>query len=359
MAKRNRKTVKSKWDVLIAKESDVIYIGIDVHKNSFHIAIWKNGQLVATLVMPADERELIKKLSLAGIALKQVVYEAGFSGFGLARKLLSAGLPCSIAAPGKIPQEANQGSKSDRIDCRKLALYAAKDMLKYVVPPTEEEDAERQLVRSRDDIKKKRKRIMNQIKSFLFYNSIPSPEGLEHWSHSSVRCLQEMELTSAHLHFCLNELLEQFDFYNSAMKRVEVELKKLEKKYAKEMKVLQSHPGVGSKTARQFFVEVYQPVRFADSKKVARYLGLAPKIMQSGQTRREGGVIKAGKSMLRSMLIECCWTWIGREEGARQQYNRYCANTGSAKKAIHAMARRMVVNLWNMLMKKEEYRPAF
>jgi transposase len=357
MAKRTKKQHVSKWDVLVSSSSDIIYIGIDVHKKSYHIAIWKNGQLVNTIVMAHDDMQLIKKLLIAGPALKLVVYEAGPTGYGLARAVLAAGIECHIVAPGKTPQASNKGNKSDKVDCRRLAEYAYKGILGYVSIPTAEEDSQRQMIRARDDMKKKRRRIMQQIKGFLLYNSIPEPEGLVNWSHASVCALSEIELPFQ-LHFRLIEHLNEFDYYNKSLKRLEKELKKYEKEHSVEMEILQSHPGIGHITARQFLAEIYRLNRFPNSKKLTSYIGLAPRISQSGETRHEHGVIKGGCPELRGMLIECCWRWISTDKKAKERYNRYCSNTGSGKKSIQAMARCLVVNLWNMSIKKEKYKTA-
>jgi transposase len=113
--------------------------------------------------------------------LKKVVYEAGPTGYGLARALQKAGLPIQVLAPGKIEREPNPGSKTDRLDCRKLAEYAEeKKSLKAVAIPTEEEEADRQVWRLRDQLMTQQRRVKQQIKSLLLQNSLAEPEGLSH-----------------------------------------------------------------------------------------------------------------------------------------------------------------------------------
>lgn len=367
MAKCKRKNSKSKAakstdakrkvDVLLAQAGDTIHVGIDVHKKKYHLAVWKNGTLMAHWTMPHDNAKVAQLLQPARTALKRVVYEAGPTGYDLARTLSAAGFPTRVVAPGSTPRAVSKGNKSDRLDCRKLAEYSAKDMLKFVGIPTAEEDEQRQLIRTRDDQMKKRKRIMQQIKSFLLYNEIHEPDGLQRWNKASVTALREMALSDP-LRFRLDELLGELAYYSQALKRTEKQLAKYVAEHQAEIEILRSHPGVGEKTSRQFLAEVYQPHRFENSKQVVSYLGLAPKVESSGETRREGGVIKGGRGALRAMLVEASWRWIRDDKMAAQRYMKYVHNTGSGKKAIHAMARKLAVHLWYMLTRREAYEAA-
>ena len=125
---------------------------------------------------------------------------------------------------------------------------------------------------------------------------------------------------------------------------------------AERVRRLRTHPGVGPLVATTFLAELYQPARFDNPRQVGRYLGLAPQVRQSGQTRWEGPILKIGRASLRSLLIEAAWQWIRRDVGAAAIYRRLVGNTGQGKKAIVAMARRLAINLWMMLIREENYR---
>ncbi len=86
-------------------------------------------------------------------------------------------------------------------------------------------------------------------------------------------------------------------------------------------------------------------------------IGLAPNIRESGETRREGGIMRSGNGRLRSVLVEAAWRWVAGDEGAAQTYRRLVGNTGSAKKAIVAMARRLGILLWRMSVQQEQFCP--
>lgn len=355
--KATKKGRESKLEVLAAKPGEVIIVSFDTHKKTYHPAVWKNGVLAASWVMPADNAAVVRMLEPAREALVKVVYEAGPTGYSLARALEAAGFPVGVVAPGKTPHAPNQGNKSDRIDCRQLAVLAAKKMLTFVTPPSAQEEQERQVLRVRESLMTKRRRVMQQLKSMLLQYGIAEPEGLNKWTRAGVAALRQLELAED-LRFCFDELLSEFAYFNQALKRARKKLAVIAKRHASEMARLRSHPGVGEKTARHFLLEIHQPRRFDNHKQLAAYLGLAPKVRQSGETRREGGVLRSGRGGLRATLVEACWRWVRDDAEARRTYGRLCRNTGCPQKAIYALARRMAVNLWCMLTREQSYRPA-
>jgi transposase len=165
---------------------------------------------------------------------------------------------------------------------------------------------------------------------------------------------------SRQLRICLDALLRLLQALNGELDRLGEQIARVSHlvRHRQGMSLLQSHPGVGGTTAANFLLEVYRPERFADEKQVAAYLGLAPRVKQSGETRHGGPLVKAGRGHLRAMLVEASWTWIRLDGQARAVYLRLAHTTGSAGKAIVAMARRLAIRLWRMLLRREPYRPA-
>ena len=89
-------------------EGDRIVVGLDVHKKTVYAAVRCNGQERALWVMPMRPEIVVATLTPLKAALKKIVYEAGPTGYGLARALRKAGLPAEVVAPGKTPQPANR-----------------------------------------------------------------------------------------------------------------------------------------------------------------------------------------------------------------------------------------------------------
>ena len=87
-------------------------------------------------------------------------------------------------------------------------------------------------------------------------------------------------------------------------------------------------------------------------------LGLAPGVHQSGAARKGRRLMKSGNRRLRGMLIEAAWRWVAHDDAAKKRYQELRQNTGNAKKAIAAMARRLGILLWRLSTRGESYRAA-
>jgi transposase len=351
MRKGNKKSAKGKGVVVTA--ADRVFVGLDVHKRQIHAAVRVNGQEVGTHVLPARPAAVAKFVARYGAGLKHVVYEAGPTGYGLARHLRSAGVAVDVIAPSKTPQAPGDGAKSDRLDCRDLARLDEAGLLRPVAVPTEEEEADRQVIRLRDQAVQNRRRVRQRIKSFLLMHSLPEPRGLEHWSAAGVATLGTMEIRNGRLRFCLDVLLEELANADETLAKIDHEMKQMaeEPRHAAAVKTLTAHVGVGRTTALQFETEMYRPERFSNERQVSAMLGLAPRVRQSGERRREGPLLKAGRGRLRTLLVEAAWVWIQHDPEARKVYRRLVRNTGSPQKAIVGMARRLGLDLWRGLVK--------
>jgi transposase len=351
MRKGNTKSAKGKG--VLATASDRVVVGLDVHKRQIHAAVRVNGQEIGTHVLPARSAAVEKVLGPYRAGLRHVVYEAGPTGYGLARHLRSAGVPVDVIAPSKTPQAPGDAAKSDRLDCRDLARLAEAGLLRPVAVPTEEEEADRQVIRLRDQAVADRRRVRQRIKSFLLMHGLAEPAGLEHWSAAGVAALGAMKLMSVRLRFCLDLLLEELANADETIAKIEHQMKEMaqEPGHAAAVKVLTDHVGVGRTTALAFETEMYRPERFSNERQVSAMLGLAPRVRQSGDRRHEGPLLKAGRGRLRSLLVEAAWVWIQHDAEARKVYQRLVHNTGSAQKAIVGMARRLGLDLWRLLVK--------
>ena len=351
---------KQKWfnTIRLAKDDD-LYVGIDAHKKSLHIALWLNDTPAIDFVMPPDTDKLIDTLNKIRVALRQVVYEAGPTGYSLARALQQANIPVSVVAPSKTPRQSAPDSKTDSLDARKLAEYAAKGLLKSIAIPTKHQEAQRQLTRLRQQLVEKQTRIKLQIKGFLLQHGIDQPNGLSRWSCPAIENLKSIRL-SEHLRYCLDILIEELRFIAEQLKSAERKIKDAfsEKPICTTVKLLTTHPGVGKTIATQFAAEIFNPKRFSDKTQLAKYVGLAPSVHQSGQTSRYGPILKTGRPQLRCSLIQGAWIWVQNDRDAHKTFCRLIHNTGHKNKAITAMARKLAVHLWMMARDNKPYNSA-
>jgi transposase len=336
-------------------------VGLDVHKKSIDVAIWstRQGRVVRHWVTRADYGRLVEQLEPLRPAIARVVYEAGPTGYRLARLLRAGGFVVEVIAASKSPRLADRLAKSDRLDCCELAEFSAKGLLRAVAIPTEQQEADRQVTRLRDSWMAKRRRVQQQIKSFLLQHGLDEPRGLAHWSAKGVESLRTMVLR-AELRFALDLMIEQLAQLDGQLDRINEQIRQLARseRHAGAVLVLTSHPGVGLTVAMAFCTELHQARQFTDAGQVAQYVGLAPRVSQSGQTRRDGPISRSGRGPLRALLVQAAWVWIRWDEAARRVYSRLVSNTGSGQKAIVGMARRLAIRLWRMMTTGELYRAA-
>ena len=301
---------------------------------------------------------MIATLSPYRDRIAQVVYEAGPTGYTLARELRGAGFYANVIAPSRTPQTTGQSAKSDRLDSRKLAMWSAKGVLQPVYVPTLEQEGDRQVFRTRDQVVAKRRRVKQQIKSFLLQHGIAQPAGLKNWSLKGVAALRKLEL-SEQLRLSLDFLLDDLAHYDKQCRKIDQAVAAISRtpRHRKAVTALRTVPGVGPVTAMAMRTELLAPERFDDGRQVAAMTGLAPLVSRSGETVRHGPLMKSGNTRLRKAVIEAAWRWKANDAWAEQHYLKLLANTGEKNKAIAALARRMVIILWRIMLTCEPYRP--
>jgi transposase len=337
---------------------DIVFIGVDVHKHSYSVAIYTCERgFVKDFVMEAEPWILITMLSPLKDRIRRVVYEAGPTGYTLARKLRAEGIRTDVVNSGKIPRPATEQTKTDRIDCRKLAEFAAKDMLEYIAIPVAQKDADRQISRLRDRTVQSIQKTKSRIKMFLLYNGIPEPEGLDNWSQEGIQSLQTIKL-DPELRFNLDIQLEELSSAKARLKRINAQIVKMEKeqRYIQDSTNLRTIQGIGVITAMKILTEFVKPERFSNEREVAKFMGLSPQISQSGETSRNKGLSPSGNRRLRTCLVEAAWRWRNKDSRAAARYDTLRKNTGSSKKAIVGLARKLGIIMWRMITRGEPYR---
>ena len=260
---------------LRCEPGEVIHVGVDVHKATYHVALLSDRRgLVATWVQPARPELLAERLTPLREAIAQVVYEAGPTGFALVRRLRADGFRAEVIAPAKTPVTPGAEPKTDRLDCRRLAVFAQKGLLQPVRVPTEQEEADRQVLRLREQLVRKSRSVQQQIKAFLLQHGIAEPKGLSCWSDAALKALRGLDL-AAELRFCLDVMLDELDHARGQVARVTKRLRELARaeRHRPAVADLQSVPGVGPITAMTFRLELPEPERFEHQGQVARMIG--------------------------------------------------------------------------------------
>lgn len=183
-------------------------------------------------------------------------------------------------------------------------------------------------------------------------HGLPEPGGLKNWSEIGIKELAALEILP-HLRSTLDSLLRQLKFLIDERKLLEKEIKET---LLPAGDVLQSVPGVGPMTSGVFRTEIFDPERFQRSEQLAAFIGLAPVVSQSGGKEGAARLVSCGQGKLRSMLIESAWVLLRKEAWAANFYQRILRRGGKSQKAIVALARKLAVILWKILLDNRVYR---
>jgi len=330
-----------------------IYMGIDVHKKKHSISLVHCNQLIRRMTIEATETALTRFLkNYKGFKIYSV-YEAGFSGFHLHYFLESLGVNNIVVAPNKLPVVSGNKVKTDKRDSLKLATFLSKELLNAINIPSKEFLNLRQALRTRNQLLKKRKRCITQVKALLIQQgiSIDTP-GL---THKSLDYINKLELSSL-IKVSIMIHIKTYKFINEQMKDIELKAElSVEKQNKHNYDLLKSVPGVGPITAMALLYEIGDWSRFKNKKQIAAFFGLTPSEYSSGESVRQGRITGQGNPWLRSLLIEASWFLIRKDPAMRDAYDRLATQTKGKKKAIVAIARKLICRMHSMILNQQPY----
>lgn len=343
----------SHWEAIVeeSKNGAAIYVGVDVHKTKYAVAVLSANGVSHHFVAPADDNGLLKQFQDRGVKIEVLAYEAGLTGFGLYRACVESGVRAMVVAACRMPRPVTRSAKTDKVDCLKLAEYLAKGLLKPIAVPNEDQEAVRAEMRRRNQLTRELSELKTRIKSFLTFHGLAEPAGLKSWSEYGIAELKKMPIHSA-LRDTLDSLLRQYLFFTEEQRLLERKIKEV---VIPADDVLQTTPGVGPLTSAVFRTEIFDPKRFQRPEELSSFIGLAPVISQSGQSSGTARLVPCGQGKLRSMLIEAAWIMMRKEAWATDFYNRILRRSGKSQKAIVALARKLAVILWKLLLDNRRY----
>lgn len=336
-----------------------LYIGLDVHKLSWHVTIFSQEMSLKAFTQPPSPKSLHSFLSTNyPNANYYSAYEAGFCGYSHHRDLNKLGITNIVVNAADVPK-SNKDShqKTDKSDSRLIAEALRGNLLKaiYVFDPDSEEF--RGMFRSRLALAKDIRRTKVRIKSFLLYRSIDIPG--EYAKNPRVlayiKWLTEIEFQDSKAKIQLMQLVDRLLFLKEQRRKIEQHLKDNARIRDRELfNLLQSIPGVGPITAIALMAEIGNIGRFKNIKHFASYVGLIPRIKQSGESERTGDITYRHNSYLRPLLVEGAWQAVRADPAMLQYYQDNCLN-GNAKKAIIKVARKLLSKIMFVMRNRIKY----
>lgn len=307
-------------------------IGIDAHKvlNVIGLAFDDMGKPVLYGKVSADLnrtveaiRKILKKYELQKEDVK-ICYEAGPTGFVLARRLIKLGFECIVVAPSLVPTKSGE-QKTDRRDARKLAGLFRAGELTAVHIPDQEDEVIRDVCRGRTDAAQELARTKKQLLSFLLRNGYHYT-GKANWTEAHMRYLRELVLAHSSQKLILEEYIQRIDALEKQIQRIEDQMEELLKTWQRKPLVdaLMGMRGFRLVAAMVTVGEIGCFSRFKHPKQLMAYLGLVPSEESSGDKRRMGSITKCGNGHARWMLVESAGCYrlppkISKALSARQE----------------------------------------
>lgn len=323
----------------ISYRGEKVSIGIDVHKKHYTVSCVVKGEVVQGVTMPAEPKGLVKYIRerFEGAEVSSA-YEAGFSGFVLHRELEAAGIRNIVVHAASIEVAARDRVKTDRRDSIKIAGLLDCGRLRGIRVPSLEEEAQRLLHRTREQLIRKRTQLVNQMRMRLYQFGVSLPKVINRKSMAPL--LKDEELGSAELRISLEALFSLWEAVSVEVKKIEGH-QKVQAEADSRAEIYTSVPGYGFQTARVVSNELGDMKQFPNERELFSFIGLTPSERSSGEAERKGHITRQGSGRLRCVLVEAAWNAVRYNPYWRSEYMRRSVRMGG-KRAIVAVARRLI-----------------
>lgn len=355
----------------------ILYVGLDVHKNTIDVAVAtprsngtvrSHGRINSTL---DALNKLIKELQKRDVQLR-FVYEAGPCGYQIYRHLASKNLSCAVVAPSMIPRRSGDRIKTDRRDAINLVrLFRAGELTSIYVPNVEDE-AIRDLVRCRDDMRRFERKARQRLLAFLLRHGYHY-SGKKHWTKGFYNWLATIKFSHPAQQIAFQEYIDTVDNCSERVKRITQQIQVNVEQWTRApfVKAYQALRGVSLIVATTVVAEIGDMNRFQNPKQLMAYLGLIPSEHSSGKTVRRGSITKTGNGHVRRVLVEAGWSYrmparksiilLKRQQGLPKsvcdiswkaqtrlcaRYRRLIARGKSRQNVVTAIARELGAFIW-------------
>lgn len=291
-------------------------IGLDVHARSVRAAVidTETGEVIERTISPRAEHVVAFVDEVAiGHGPVMVTYEAGPTGYPLARAILAAGHGCQVAAPSKLLRPVGDRVKTDAKDALLIARLARLDEITPVRIPTESQESARDLVRARDDARRELMAARHRLSKLLLRHGQVYLESGDTWTARHDAWLRRVR--KEHLAGGGAGTLAAFDDGYDAVTHILARRDRLDatiaalaadSEFTPVVRRLGCLRGISTLTGFALAVEIGDWDRFT-GKSIGSYLGLVPSESSSGESRVQGGITKTGNGHARRLLIEAAW----------------------------------------------------
>jgi transposase len=326
-------------------------IGLDVHRDFCEVAIAEAGN-VRSAGRIATRPDVLGAFAQSLTTDDRVVLEVTGNAWEIARIIEPHVRRVIVVSPSDTGIRQAR-AKTDRLDARTLAKLLAAGSLDSVWMPDERTRVMRRRLARRDQLVAARTRAKNENHAILIRRLKGRPEVSDLFGKAGRTWLGELELRIEERE-TLDSGLRQIDFLDSEVAAVDRVIAHDALNWPQARRLM-SVPGVNLIAATSFLAAIGNIERFPDRRKLVGYLGLDPKVRQSGDTPAAyGHISKQGSASVRHALVEASWSVVRQPGPLRAFYQRIRARRGH-QVAITAAARKLACLFWVLLWRGEDY----
>jgi transposase len=338
-----------------------IYVGLDVHKRSWNVALYLNDQYLRNIHQPPSPQALYKYLQSQYPGARYVcAYESGKFGYWIHRQLLEKDIECLVVNPADIPSaQKDDLQKTDPRDARGIARALQRGLLKGIYIPCVQQEAERSLVRQRKKIWRDLVRCKNRIRNFLDYAGIELPDKFNNsnWSRNFIQWLNNLPFEQGGHRSTLNYMMREMELLRKELLSISNDIRKLMRSafYKKRYYLLRTITGIGPLTAASLLTEIWDMKRFASFYELNSFIGLMPMEHSSGERELKGRLTIRKHRQLRSDLIECAWTAKRTDPALQLYYHQQLKKGKEPKLIIVKIARKLLSRIRYVWLTEKPY----
>jgi transposase len=321
-------------------------VGLDVHARSVAAAAidGDTGEFVQARLTPSHEHIRSWLCDLPGPVA--VAYEAGPTGFGLARSLVAAGIRCEVVAPSKLQRPSGDRVKTDAKDAVHLARLLRLDEFTPVSVPTVSPEAARDLARAREDCRGDLMRARHRLSKFLLRQGIVYSGGRA-WANPHDAWLRRQRFDSAALQTTFESDYDAVLTVKARRDRLDAAIAAMaaDSEFTPVVRRLGCLRGISTLTGLALAVEIGDWHRFTGNT-IGSFIGLVPSESSSGASRVQGPITKTGNTHLRRLLVEAAWHHRPRYVIGKTMRDRWDLASSAARARGDAGNRRLHAR-WN------------
>jgi transposase len=281
-------------------------VGLDVHARQTHAAVLDaaSGEIGVSRLRMAPV-EVVGFLEGLGPAVR-AVYEAGPTGFGLARAGRERGIEVRVVAPGSIPRASGDRVKTDRRDAIRLVRLLAAGELRFSFVPSVADERFRDLVRAIEDARGDLMRARHRLGKFLLRRGERYPGRGGAWTRTHMRWLRSLRFQDACSEATFADYLAAVELLADRRGALIATLEQQvpHTSHAPVIAHLRCFRGIDTLSAAGLCAEIGDWGRFQRPARLSGYLGIVPSEHTSDTKRRLGAITKAGPPHARRLLVE-------------------------------------------------------